>query len=176
MNWAQLDKKVDFDKLNDDIKEAKENGGTGDYKELPPGYYIVTIEKLELGETKDHRPMVRWQFRTVDAATQEDLEASDIKDDNFAATNFFDTYNGKKKPCLFMNRVVYGTKNDGNMIQSVIGWLEKLECEFPITFESYSQFNDLIMDVAEDIDGVEMLVKYDEKAFNNVSIVEVYGD
>lgn len=179
MNLAELDKKVNFDQLEKDIQESKENGGTGNFPELPKGYYIVVIEKLELGETKDHRPMVKWQFRTVDAATTEDLESSGVdtnKLDNAEALHFFDTFKGKKKPLLFMNRVIYGTKNDGNMIQSVIGWMEKLECDFPIVFKGYQDFSELIMDVAEDIDGVEMLVFYDKDAFNNVSIIEVYGD
>ena len=73
-----------------------------------------------------------------------------------------------------MNRVIYGTKNDASMIQSVEGWLAKLECDFPTHFESYSQFNDVLLDVAEDVDGLEMLVKYDPDAFNNVSLICVF--
>ena len=69
-----------------------------------------------------------------------------------------------------MNRVIFGTKNDPNMIASLIGWLEKLNCDFPIEFESYSQFNKLINDVADDIDKVEFNIYYNSKKFNNISI------
>ena len=171
-----LDEKVNFDQLNKDIAEARENGGTGDYPELPKGYYIVRIEKLELGETKDGRPMVRWQFRTVGAVDDATLEDEGIEFDNSPAQRFFDNYKGKKKPCMFMNRVIYGTKNDANMIQSVEGWFAKLECDFDTNFENYSQFAEVIMDVAEDIDGLDLLVFYDEKAFNSVSLYCVFGD
>ena len=35
MDLAALDEKVNFDELNKDIKEAAENGGTGEFPELP---------------------------------------------------------------------------------------------------------------------------------------------
>lgn len=169
-----LDAKVNFGELQKGIAEARENGGTGEYPDLPVGYYIVTVEKLELGETKDGRPMVKWQFRTVGAVDPSELLDMDIRDKNYDAVKFFENYKGKKKPCIFMNRVIYGTKNDASMIQSVEGWLAKLECDFPTHFESYSQFNDVLLDVAEDVDGLEMLVKYDPNAFNNVSLICVF--
>ena len=174
MNLAELDRKVDFGQLNKDIAEARENGGLGDFPKIPTGYYIGTLEKLELGETKDGRPMVKWQFRIVGAAGDADLEDFEIKDKNDEAEDFMTNWKGKKKPCVFMNRVIYGTKNDANMIQSVEGWFAKLECDFPTTFTNYSEFAEVILDVAEDVDGLEMLIKYDEKAFNNISLISVF--
>lgn len=177
MDLKALDSQINFDQLQKDIDEAKENGGTGNYPELPSGYYVVTCENLELGETKDGRPMVKWRFRTVEAADKDTiLDAIGKRINNSNAEEFFENYKGKKKPCMFMNRVIYGTKNDGNMIQSVVGWLEKLECDFDVSFHGYAQFNDVILDVAEDIDGIELLVFYDPEAFNSVSLVEVFGD
>ena len=73
-----------------------------------------------------------------------------------------------------MNRVLYGTKNDGNMIQSVIGWLNKLESETPVVFESYSQFNDLVLDLAEECEGLGLEIEYDPDKFNSISINEVW--
>ena len=160
MDFSKFDEKVNLDELQKDIEEAKENGGTGDYPEAPGGTYEGTIEKMEIGSTKDGRPMFKVMFR-VSAGTDPYTEdyVSGFK---------------KKKPCLFMNRVLYGTKNDGNMIQSVIGWLSKLESETPIVFESYSQFNDLVLDLAEECEGLEMEIDYNPDAFNNISINEVW--
>ena len=43
-------------------------------------------------------------------------------------------------------------------------------------FESYSQFAEMIMDVAEAIDemGLEYEIDYQKDAFNNISIEEVF--
>ena len=79
---------------------------------------------------------------------------------------------------VFYYSVIYGTKNDGNMIASAIGFLNSLEPSEdvgPIVFQSYSQFADLLLDVAEDCaDELEYKIKYDPDAFNSISIVEVF--
>lgn len=174
-----LDEKVDFNELNKDIEDAKENAGTGNFPELPAGYYFVNMEKLELGETKDGRPMVKWQFRVVDAATKEDLTGTIGKGSNEDALKFMENYKPKKKPCMFMNRVIYGNRvtdswNDGVAIQGVVTWLKKLECDFDVTFRNYSSFADTLLDIAEDVEGVDILVQYDPDAFYSVSIIELF--
>ena len=74
-----------------------------------------------------------------------------------------------------MNRVIYGTKNDGNMISSVLTILEKFETETVPEFHSYNQFIDNVADIYEEIQGaVECEVDYDKDAFNSISIREVY--
>ena len=76
-----------------------------------------------------------------------------------------------------MNRVLYGTKNDGNMIASAIGWLKSLDPSDEvgsITFESYSQFAELIMDIEEDVSSdLQYIVSYDPDAFNSIEIDDV---
>lgn len=151
MDFSKFDKEVNMDALQKDIDEAKKNGGVGNYAEIEAGEYVGKIEKLEVGATKDDRPMLKAMFRITEGA--------------------------HKKACLFLYRVLYGTKNDGNMIASALGWLESLEPSEDvgdITFETYSQFADLVLDIAEDVSELEYKVKYDPKAFNNISIVEVY--
>jgi hypothetical protein len=109
----------------------------------------VKIEKMELGATKDGRPMFKVQCRILEGEF--------------------------KKWCIFMNRVIYGTKNDANMINSVIGWLQKLETQTPVVFKNYSQFADVVLDVFEEVaDAVELDVAYDPNAFNSISIEEVF--
>lgn len=179
LDLKALDAKVDFGSLNKDIAQAAENNGTGDFPQLPAGYYIVRMEKLELGETKDGRPMVRWQFRVVDAAKKEDYEPAGARGSNAEALEYMANYKPKKKPCMFMNRVIYGNKvtanwNDGVAIQGVVSWLQKLGCDFDVTFHNYCQFADTLLDVAEDMDGIDILVSYDPDAFNCVSVLDVF--
>lgn len=150
MDFAKFDQQVNLDQLKSDAAEIVANGGMGDFPEIEAGTYQGKIEKLEIGETKDGRPMLKVQFR--------------IKEDPH------------KNCCLFMNRVLYGTKNDANMIASAVGWLETLEPSEdvgPIIFESYSQFNNLVMDIAEDVAELEYVVDYDESKFNNIHIEQV---
>lgn len=151
MDFSKFDEQVDLDKLKNDAAEAEANGGFGDFPEIPEGTYIVAIDKLELGETKDHRPMLKGQFR--------------IQEGEF------------EKSCLFYNRVLYGTKNDANMIASAVGFLKKLEPSDevgPVEFDSYAQFNELVLDIAEDCAELEYEVEYDPNAFNSISITDVF--
>ena len=171
IDFEALDKKVNFEELNANIKEAEENGGTGNYEELPKGEYMVRIEKLEIGETKDERPMLKVMARVQEAVSEE--EAENKNDD---ALRFFDNYKGKKKPCIFMNRVLYGTKNDANMIASAVGWLNSLEPQdTTATFATSSQFNDCVLDIFEEIENaVEFHVLYDPDAFNSIRVIAAY--
>lgn len=151
MDFSKFDEQVNLDELTQNTKEIKANGGVGIFVDIEKGTYHGKVEKLEVGTTKDGRPMLKCQFRITEEP--------------------------HKKSCLFMNRVIYGTKNDANMIASAIGWLESLEPSEDIgdvEFESYSQFADLVLDIAEDIAELEYDVDYDPDAFNNISIAEVY--
>lgn len=151
MDFSRFDKQVNLDQLQKDAAEIKKNGGTGEYPEIEEGIYHGKFEKLEVGTTSDGRPMLKAMFRI--------------------------TENPHKKSCLFYNRVLFGTKNDANMIASALGWLESLEPSEdvgPILFESYSQFSDLVLDVAEDIGELEYDVNYDPEAWNTISVVEVF--
>ena len=73
------------------------------------------------------------------------------------------------------NRVLYGTKNDKNMIASAMGFLDKLDSGIPVSFTSYKQFSQLVLDIAEAIDGkLEYAVDYDDSRFNSITIDEVF--
>lgn len=149
--WDKFNKQVDLKSLRDEAEEIKKNGGTGDYPDIEAGTYHGKFEKLEVRETKDGRPMLSAMFRITEG--------------------------GRKKSCLFMNRVLYGTKNDANMIASAEGWLETLEPSEDIgavIFEDYDQFSELVLDIAEDIAELEYDVEYDPDGFNSISIEEVY--
>ena len=148
MDFSKFDATINKDELAKQLEEAKSNSQQSD-REVEEGNYTVKIEKMELGATKDGRPMFKVQCRILDGEF--------------------------KKWCLFMNRVIYGTKNDANMISSVIGWLQKLEPSVTVEFKNYSQFADLVLDIFEEVaDAVELDVAYDPEAFNSISIEEVF--
>lgn len=146
-NFDKFDKQVDSKKMNKEVEKAKKN--VGDYPEIPKGIYIVVFNKIEVGETKgDKRPMLK-----IDAVIQE----------------------GEfKKSHLFMNRVLFGTKNDANMIASALGFLDNLECELIPEFNGYNDFADLVLDIAEEVEDNEYKVEYDNDAFNSIKITEVF--
>ena len=150
MDFSKIDRSVDLKGLQADVEEAKKNGG-GDFPTIPAGKYEVRLESMEIKGTKadPNRPMLAVSFKILTGEY--------------------------KNQRLFMNRVLYGTKNDKNMIASAMGFLEKLESGVGISFQSYGQFNQLVLDVAEAIDGkLEYAVDYDPDRFNSISIEEVY--
>ena len=148
-DFSKFDNMVDLNELGKMIEEAKKN--TSDFPEVKKGTYRVKLHKFELGTTKDNRPCVKGQFKILEGEFKNSL--------------------------VFYNRVIYGTKNDGNMIASALGFINSLEPSEdvgPILFQSYSQFAELLLDVAEDCaDDLEYMIDYDPDAFNSISIKEV---
>ena len=164
MDFTKFDSMINEAELSKQLEEAKNNAPQGDGLEAPAGSYVAKIEKMEVGATKDGRPMFKVQLRVIEAG-------ENAKDDVVEYLSHFKN----KKPCLFMNRVIYGTKNDANMIISVIGWLQKLEPSVTVEFKNYSQFSELVLDIFEEVaDAVEIDVAYDPDAFNSISIEEVF--
>jgi len=150
IDFDKIDKSVDLTGLQKDVDEAKKNGG-GDFPTIPAGKYDVKLETMEIKGTKadPNRPMLAVSFKIL---------AGEYKNQR-----------------LFMNRVLYGTKNDKNMIASAMGFLEKLESGVPVSFTSYKQFAQLVLDVAEAIEGkLEYAVDYDDSRFNSITIDEVF--
>lgn len=149
-DFSKIDKTVDLKGLQADVEEAKKNGG-GDFPTIPAGKYEAKVETLEVKGTKvGNRPMLSVSFKILSGEY--------------------------KNQRIFMNRVLYGTKNDKNMIASAIGFLEKLDSGVPISFNGYEPFRQLVLDVAEAIDeaGLEYAVDYDDSRFNSVSIDQVF--
>lgn len=140
----------EFDKQVDldGLKEDVKNGASGDYKEVPQGQYEVAIEKLELTESKKGDPMVSVWFKIV-------------------------SENEYKNSRIFMYQVI--TK--GFQIHIVNEFLRSLECGLDIDFDSYKQYNELLLDVFEAVNGnFEYGLKYGktEKGFNTFEITEVF--
>ena len=149
IDFDKIDKSVDLKGLKADVEEAVKNGG-GDFPTIPAGKYEVKVESMEIkGTKKDNRPMLSVSFKIL---------AGEYKNQR-----------------IWMNRVIYGTKNDKNMIASAMGFLKSLESGVAISFNGYKDFRDLVLDVMEAIDGkLEYAVDYDPDRFNSVSIEETF--
>ena len=149
IDFDKINRSVDLEGLRKDVENASENG-TGDFPTIPAGKYEVALASLEIkGTKKDDRPMLAASFKILSGEY--------------------------KNQRLFMNRVIYGTKDDGRMIKSAVGWLNTLDSGVDVAFQDYKQFTDLVMDVAAAIDGkIEYAVEYDDSQFNSIKITEVF--
>lgn len=148
--FEKWNESTDLKGLQDDIKDAQEN--KGEYDAVPHGEYEVKVDKIELKATKtDQMPMTSIQFRII---------------------------NGKyKNSCLFFNKKIGGTKNDGLMIHQSNEFLRSMGTDLAIEFVDYKQYADLLLDVAEfcDKNKLEFALKYeDNKGYDKFTITEVF--
>lgn len=156
--FDKFDKEVDLKKIEEQKKEAAEQGN---FENVPAGKYIAKMENMELGATKkDGRPMFKVRMRLVEGCGDAEEE-------------FLSKYK-KKKPCIFMNRVIFGTKNDGSMIASVETFLNRLGLDTTFVFAGYGDFANQIADAMEACESLEFEVEYDDSKFNSISITDVF--
>lgn len=152
MDFEKFDEIVDLEGLKADIAAASDGGNSAERKDVPHGTYEVAIEKLELTTTKTSgKPMVSCWFRVLSEGE----------------------YLGQM---IFMNQVV----SQGFQIHIANEFLRSI-ADAPdaptITFESYSQYAQLIMDVAEYIDGkFEYALRYGQtpKGYDTFEIEEIF--
>lgn len=148
--FDKWNKAIDVEGLAKDTKEVEQNGGTGDYAEVPVGTYEVKIEKMELKESSKGDPMFSAWFRILSGDYQNQL--------------------------LFMNAVI----TQGFQIGNVNRFLRSLEAVDEVEFKDYAQYNDLIMDIMEEIEsvGLEFLIEYkkNKKDFPIYTVKEVFED
>lgn len=72
MNFEELNKIIQGSKLDDVTAESNNQ-----FTDLPDGYYLSEVEKVDLKETKEtHNPMITLQFNVVEDAVQIDDSGS----------------------------------------------------------------------------------------------------
>lgn len=137
-----------FDKQVDleGLKKDIEDSANNDFKEVPHGDYEVSIAKLELGESKKGDPMVKIWFKIVSGEYKGSL--------------------------IFMNQVI----TRGFQIHIVDELLRSFGTDIDIHFDSYSQYNELLMTVFDEVeDNFEYALNYGErKGFDTFEITEVF--
>lgn len=148
---------VDFNRWNEEfggeealkaLKEAEANSGS--YTELPEGTYVCKLEKLELGETKAGKPMVKGQFRITE---------------------------GKhKKQCVFYNQVF----TRGFPQHKALEFLRSLQIfdKSEVDFDGdFADFSDLLLDMAEEAESAGLtfqILKENDGDYTRLTVGEVY--
>ncbi len=152
MDFSKFDKMVDIDGLKKDIADAEANGGGADFKDVPHGSYEVSIDKLELTETKKTgKPMVSCWMKIV-------------SDGEF------------KGQRIFMNQVI----TQGFQIHIMNSFLRSLlpdDSGIDVEFNGYADYNDLLLDITEYIDRkFEYGLEYGEnsKGFDTFQITDIF--
>ncbi len=151
IDFSKFDKMYNSEQLAKDVEEVAKNGGTGTYEDVPEGLYAVAIEKMELTESRKGDPMLSVWFK--------------IRDGKF------------KGSYIFMNQVI--TRDF--QIHIVNEFLRSLDSGVDeIKFVNYSQYNQLILDIAEaiDSDNLSYDLRYGKnaKGYSTFEIESVYDD
>lgn len=143
-----------FDKFDeafdtDELKKDLEKAAEngGEYEDVPVGDYVVKIDQIELRETKNSgKPMVSIWFKIVE---------------------------GKyKNQRLFYNQVIAS----GFGLHMANDFLKSLDTDVDVEFESFHQYNDMLLDIAEAAEQFEYHVKYSQnsKGYSEYKVVEVF--
>ena len=117
------------------------------FKEVPDGKYEVKIDKMELKESKSGRPMVSIWMQILSGE-----------------------YKGQ---LIFYNQVIdigFGLHNANEFLRSLDSCID-------VKFESFGQYNDLLMDIHEAIDeNIEYGLEYgtNSKGYNTYEITDVF--
>ena len=119
----------------------------GDFKEVPHGLYEVKVDKMELKESKKGKPMLSIRFKILNGEYENSL--------------------------IFYNQVL----STGFGLHNANDFLRSLDSGIDIEFKSFKQYNDLILDIHEAIDGnIEYALDYSEgkNGFSKYEITDVY--
>lgn len=143
--WDEFDAAIDTAALAEDVKNSSD---TPVYKEVPPGQYEVTIEKMELVKSKAGKPMGTVWFKIL----------SDGE------------YKGSR---MFYNQVL----EQAFQIHSFNEFLRSLGTDTEVEFQSYKQYGNMLLDMMEAINGkLEYAVSYSKnnKGYPVYEIEEIY--
>ena len=154
---------IDFNKWNEqfggekavkEVEKAQEQAK--EFAELPEGNYVCKLEKLELGESKQAKPMVKAQFRITEG--------------------------NHHNQCIFYNGVMVANdpQYNGFMIHKVLEFLRSLQVleDTDIDFDgNFAHFNDLLLDIVEaaEEDGLKFGVEIEKDGeYNRITVTDVF--
>lgn len=150
INWNELDKAIGIDAI---INEETENPGGddyGDFPEVPKGNYDVAITKMEVGIAKSGNPKAVIWFKILAGE-----------------------YKGS---IIFMNQVLTMRFHFG-IVNKILRALESGIADDDIKIMPLKQYNDLMLEIMEAIDGkLEYGLAYgeDKKGYQTYEITDVY--
>ena len=107
---------IDFKKFNQEfpaeqVKKQMKDAETNSGPDLPDGEYKFKLDKMELTQSQKQQIMIKAQFR--------------IKAGNH------------QNKCIFVNKVMTGTKNDGFMMLKAKEFLESLDSGIDVEFNDW---------------------------------------
>ena len=142
--FAQFDKQFDLDGLKADIEKQSEP--RGEFQKVPYGDYEIKVQKLELKESKSHKPMLYGEFKIV----SED----------------------SKGKTIYMFQVV----DEAFKIHIANEFLRSLNTDLEITFESYVEYFNLITRVFKATSKYEYGLEYtaNNKGYDQFKITDVF--
>lgn len=145
--FENWNKAFDTEAIQKDVQEAHDNNGTGEYEDVPFGKYEVKVEKMEIKASKKGDPMLSVWFKIISGDQENRL--------------------------IFLNQVI----TQGFQIDIANQFLESLGTGILVEFKDYVQYNDMVLDIHEKIDGKsEYLVEYDQnkKGYSFIKVIEIY--
>jgi len=119
----------------------------GEFEDVPFGYYEVGVEKMELKPSKKGDPMLSIWFKVLAGEHEGRL--------------------------IFLNQVL----TQGFQIDIANQFLESLGTKHQVEFRDFVQYNNLILDIHEAIDGkMEYLIEYGEnrRGYPFVKVKEIF--
>ena len=145
--WEKFNDAYNVKDLADEVAEAEANGETAGFDDVPHGTYDVEINKMELKLSKNDNPMLSVWFKVLAGE--------------------------HKGRLIFMNQVI----TQKFQIHITNEFLRSLDSGIDVKFLDYGQYEQLIMDIHEAIDGkLEYGLEYGEtkKGFSTFEITDVY--
>lgn len=147
MNFEKWNKMINPEEYKKDIREIEENSGNQNYEEVPHGEYEVSIEKLELAETKNGDPKVACWFKVLTGE--------------------------HKNGIIFMNQVIL----QPFQIHQANQFLKSLDTNVDVEFTGrYDEYANTIADVFEEASKLAYALEYSQnkKGYNTFKITEVF--
>lgn len=129
MDYSKWNKEFGGEEAVKALAEAVQNNK--EFEEVPNGTYMCKLEKLELGESKNGKPMIKGQFRIIEGA--------------------------HKKQCLFINQVFTRgfPQHKGLEFLRSLNVFDNSEIDFNGDF---ADFADLLLDIAEEAESMKFEV------------------
>lgn len=148
MDYSKFDKMYNADDLAKSVKDL--DNGTGERENVPHGTYEVSVNKLEMTESKAGKPMVSIWFKVL-------------------AGNH-------KGSLIFMNQVIERDFQI-HIVNNLLRSFDTAKTS-EVHFESYKQYGNLLCDIAEAIEAekLEYSLEYGtKKDYDTFTINEVFS-
>lgn len=148
-DFEKWNNEYDFEGMKKDVEEIEKNGGTG-FEEVPDGEYEVIMTDLKMGKGGENSnnpggPVVRATFKIIEGEYKNRL--------------------------IFMNHSIAKPYT----FHKCNEFLRGFELDLDICIMKPNEYNELLMDIAEEMDGVEFLLhKFKEKNYPKFEVLEIY--